>query len=120
MSLSRRQRRLLNRIDDAVSGSDSRLASMLAIFGQLAADEDLPGQEQLRTQRSWARAGLPRGAVSRGGAAIAMLIIRAVRGCERGIGAAEAACTAACIAGGYWPASTPSGHPSRLHPAEPR
>ena len=59
MSLSRRQRRLLNRIDDAVSGSDSRLASMLAIFGQLAADEDLPGQEQLRTQRSWARAGLP-------------------------------------------------------------
>jgi hypothetical protein len=101
MSLSRRQRRLLSRIDDAVGQSDSRLASMLAVFGELAAGEELPGHEQLRTPRSRVRTGWPPAAA----AAIAMLITRAARGCARAIYSAEAACLAACIAGGYEPAA---------------
>lgn len=98
MSLSRRQRRLLTRIDDSVCRSDSHLASMLDIFGQLTADEELPDGEQLPAPR--VRATLPRAVT-----AIGMLIIRAGRRCDRGIRSAEAACVAACIAGGQWPAS---------------
>jgi Protein of unknown function (DUF3040) len=90
MSLSRRQRRLLNEIDDALTRSDSRLASMLATFGKLAADKERPGRGRRRTPRR--------------------LIMRAARGCARGIGAAEAACTAACVAAGYQPSSGPSAH----------
>lgn len=57
MSLSCRQQRLLRRIDDAVSRSDPRLASMLAFFGRLTAGEEMPGREQLPApalSRFWA------------------------------------------------------------------
>jgi len=52
MSLSRRQQRLLSRIDDAVSRSDPQLAGMLAVFGRLAASEPMPRRVELRTADS--------------------------------------------------------------------
>ncbi|MGH3195101.1 MAG: hypothetical protein ACRDNT_04025 [Streptosporangiaceae bacterium] len=48
MSLSRRQQRLLTGIDNAVSRSDPRLASMLATFGQLTTAEPMPRRGELR------------------------------------------------------------------------
>lgn len=50
MSLSRRQQRLLNRIDDAESRSAPRLAGMLAVFARLTAGEPMPRREELRTK----------------------------------------------------------------------
>jgi Protein of unknown function (DUF3040) len=58
MSLSRRQQRLLNQIDEAVSRSDPRLAGMLAVFTRLTAGEPMPCREQLRTLVGWIRAAL--------------------------------------------------------------
>lgn len=91
MSLSCRQQRLLRRIDDAVRRSDPRLASMLAIFGQLTAGEKMPSREQLRTPPlSRIRAMLAAAAI-----AIAAVIARAVGACARGLRSAAAACAAA-------------------------
>jgi len=119
MGLSRRQRRLLSRIDEAVRRSDSRLTSMLAIFGQLTAGEELPGHEQLRTSRRRLRTGRPRAAA----AMIAMLFIRAAHGCVRAICSAEAACIAACVAGGYMPidgrAAPPGSRVPGIHGGAP-
>jgi hypothetical protein len=47
MSLPRRQRRSLKSVAEAVRRSDPRLASMLAMFARLAADDDMPGHERL-------------------------------------------------------------------------
>ncbi len=58
MVLSVREQRQLDTIGAAVSRSDARLASMLAIFGRLAAGEPMPDREQLttlggRAERAW-------------------------------------------------------------------
>jgi hypothetical protein len=47
MRLSVREQRQLDTIDEAVSRSDARLASMLATFGRLTAGEPMPDREQL-------------------------------------------------------------------------
>lgn len=44
MTLSHRERRLLNEIDASLSASDPKLAAMMGIFSRLAAGERLPGQ----------------------------------------------------------------------------
>lgn len=58
MSLSRRQRRLLQEMSDAVSRSDPLLARKLAVFSQLSAGQPMPRREQLRTLASRIRAAL--------------------------------------------------------------
>lgn len=54
MILSRREQRLLREIDAALSASDPRLASMLAIFTRLTANEPLPRRAAHHVTR-WAR-----------------------------------------------------------------
>jgi hypothetical protein len=88
MSLPARQQRLLREIDDAACRSDPQLASMLAVFAELTAGEQMPGREQLQVPRlSRARAALMAAAL-----AGAMLIIRAVRACGLALRSAAAAC----------------------------
>lgn len=48
MGLPARQRRVLDGIEDTLRGSDPRLATMFAIFGQLTRDEEMPRIEELR------------------------------------------------------------------------
>jgi hypothetical protein len=48
MGLPVRQRRVLERIDGALRGSDPRLAALYAIFARLTRDEEMPRVEQLR------------------------------------------------------------------------
>jgi hypothetical protein len=48
MGLPARQRRVLDRIECALHGSDPRLAALYAIFGRLTRDEEMPRIEQLR------------------------------------------------------------------------
>lgn len=48
MGLPASQRRVLEKIENALRGSDPRLASLFAIFGRLTRDEDMPGIEELR------------------------------------------------------------------------
>ncbi len=91
MSLSCRQQRLLRQIDDAVCRADPRLASMLAIFGRLAAGEEMPGGEQLRTPPLVRVRAVLAAAVT---AAVALLT-RAAGACARGLRSAAAACAAA-------------------------
>lgn len=57
MTLTNRQARLLRRADRALRRSDPDLASKLSIFARLAAAEQMPAQEQLRTRLrlTWAR-----------------------------------------------------------------
>ena len=103
MNLSSRQQRLLWEIDDAVSRSDPRLASLLAMFGQLTAGEEMPGREQLRTPPlSRVRAAL----LAAAGAAAA-LTGRAVGMCAHLIGSAVMACTA--LAAGMTAHCLPAG-----------
>lgn len=85
MSLSRRQQRLLNQIDAAVSRSDPRLAGMLAVFTRLTAGEPMPRREQLRTLAGRIRAGLLLAAI-----AITTLIIIAASTMARATGATAA------------------------------
>jgi hypothetical protein len=47
MYLSSREQRLLNRISQAESQADPRLASILEVFGVLAAGEAMPESERL-------------------------------------------------------------------------
>lgn len=54
MVLSRHEQRLLHEMDAAMTASDSRLASMLAMFNRLTAGEPLPRPRAVRT-----RAGEP-------------------------------------------------------------
>ena len=48
MSLPARQRRMLDRIEIALRGSDPKLAALYAIFARLNRDEEMPRVEQLR------------------------------------------------------------------------
>ena len=48
MGLPARQRRVLDRIEDSLRGSDPRLAAMFTIFGRLTRDEEMPRIEELR------------------------------------------------------------------------
>jgi Protein of unknown function (DUF3040) len=49
MGIAYRQRRLLRRIDRALSRSDPELAAMLSMFSRLNASEGMPARGQLRT-----------------------------------------------------------------------
>lgn len=102
MSLSCRQQRLLREIDDAVCRADPRLASMLAIFGRLAAGEGMPGRERLRTPALVRVRAVLAAAVT----AAAALLTRAAGACARGLHSAAAACAAAAagLAGHHPPA----------------
>jgi hypothetical protein len=48
MGLPVRQRRVLERIENTLRGSDPRLAALYAIFARLTRDEEMPRIEQLR------------------------------------------------------------------------
>jgi hypothetical protein len=48
MGLPVRQRRVLERIDSALRGSDPKLTALYAIFARLTRDEEMPRVEQLR------------------------------------------------------------------------
>jgi hypothetical protein len=48
MGLPARQRRVLERIESTLRGSDPRLAALYAIFAKLTRDEEMPRIEQLR------------------------------------------------------------------------
>jgi hypothetical protein len=48
MGLPVRQRRVLERIESALRGSDPKLAALYAIFARLNRDEEMPRIEQLR------------------------------------------------------------------------
>lgn len=51
MSLSERDQRVLDSIEDRLAGSTPELASLLATFTRLVADEALPAREKLRDGR---------------------------------------------------------------------
>jgi hypothetical protein len=48
MGLPASQRRILEKIENALRGSDPRLTSLFAIFSRLTRDEEMPRVEQLR------------------------------------------------------------------------
>ena len=48
MGLPVRQRRVLERIESALRGSDPKLVALYAIFARLTGDEEMPRVEQLR------------------------------------------------------------------------
>jgi hypothetical protein len=50
MGLPARQRRILERIENALLGSDPRLAALFSIFTRLNRDEDMPRVEQVRAR----------------------------------------------------------------------
>jgi hypothetical protein len=52
MSLPASQRRILEKIENALRGSDPRLTSLFAIFSRLNIDEEMPRIEQLRARAS--------------------------------------------------------------------
>ena len=56
MCLSFREQLLLDKIRQAVSRSDPRLVSMLAIFSLLTAAEEMPDREQLHAPAGWIEA----------------------------------------------------------------
>jgi hypothetical protein len=50
MGLPASQRRILERIENALRGSDPRLAALFSIFSRLNRDEEMPGIEQIRAR----------------------------------------------------------------------
>jgi hypothetical protein len=50
MGLPASQRRILERIENALRGSDPRLAALFSIFSRLNHDEDMPAIEQVRAR----------------------------------------------------------------------
>jgi len=60
MSLTEPERQALGCIKDGLAGSDPRLASMLNIFGRLAAGEEMPTREMIRARRGRPAAHRPR------------------------------------------------------------
>jgi hypothetical protein len=60
MGLPVRQRRVLGRIENALRGSDPKLAALYAIFARLTRDEEMPRAEQLRHRALLILAGLLR------------------------------------------------------------
>ena len=51
MSFTEPETQALGSIADGLAGSDPRLASMLTIFGRLAAGEEMPAREKTRVRR---------------------------------------------------------------------
>ena len=60
MSLTQLETQALGAIADGLAGADPRLASMLTIFSQLAAGEDMPVRQKTRVRRGRAAARRPR------------------------------------------------------------
>jgi hypothetical protein len=60
MSLNEPDGQALGCIEDGLTGSDPRLASMLNIFSRLAAGEEMPEREKIRVQRGRPAAHRPR------------------------------------------------------------
>jgi len=58
MGLPVRQRRVLERIEIALRGSDPKLAALFATFARLARDEEMPRIEQMRHRVLLTLAGL--------------------------------------------------------------
>ena len=60
MTISERDRQALGSIENGLAGSDPMLASMLNIFGRLAAGEEMPAREKPRKARvrRYSRLGL--------------------------------------------------------------
>jgi len=50
MGLPARQRRILERIESALRGSDPRLAALFSLFSRLNRDEEMPRIEQVRAR----------------------------------------------------------------------
>jgi hypothetical protein len=50
MGLPASQRKILERIENALRGSDPRLASLFSIFTRLTSDEEMPRIEQVRAK----------------------------------------------------------------------
>jgi hypothetical protein len=50
MGLPAHQRKILDRIESALRGSDPRLAALFSIFSRLNRDEEMPGIEQVRAR----------------------------------------------------------------------
>jgi hypothetical protein len=50
MGLPASQRRILERIEEALHGSDPRLAALFSIFNRLTCDEEMPRIEQVRAK----------------------------------------------------------------------
>jgi len=50
MGLPTRQRKILERIEHALRGSDPRLAALFSIFTRLTSDEEMPRIEQVRAK----------------------------------------------------------------------
>jgi hypothetical protein len=50
MGLPASQRRILERIENALRGSDPRLAALFSIFTRLTSDEEMPRIEQVRAK----------------------------------------------------------------------
>lgn len=51
MSLSAHEQQELDLIEDEIAASDPTLASLLATFARLSADDELPAREQIRASR---------------------------------------------------------------------
>jgi hypothetical protein len=60
MSLTEPETQALGSIADGLAGSDPRLASMLTIFSQLAAAEEMPARQKTRVRRGRPAAHRPR------------------------------------------------------------
>jgi hypothetical protein len=60
MSLNQPHRQALGSVAERLAGSDPRLASMLTIFGRLAAGEEMPAREKIRVRRGRPAALRPR------------------------------------------------------------
>src|SRR5215831_1231273 len=60
MSFTEPETQALGSIADGLAGSDPRLASMLTIFGRLAAGEEMPAREKTRVRRGRPAAYRPR------------------------------------------------------------
>ena len=60
MSLNETERQALGSLEDGLAGSDPRLASMLNIFSQLAAGEEMPAREKIPVRRVRPAARHPR------------------------------------------------------------
>jgi hypothetical protein len=68
MSLSARERHALDSIESELTGSDPELALLLATFGRLTSDEEMPAREKIRARR-WSSRGRHRSTRRRVGGA---------------------------------------------------
>ena len=104
MSLNHRQRYQLHHIEARLLRSDPRLASMLSVFGRLAAGQRLPAWEQVATRQDRIRqaAALIVKAITVMAAAIRLLLsaVLAMFAAVRALFAAVRALFAAIVMGG--------------------